>query len=164
MTVPPLLNHLILLRIALDTKMDKIFIPLIVWEKWIDPFGEDHEETKWINYNKSSEYEDDEEDGDTFSDDSAIKLPEKPIKVIASPLGLIPYNEYTASSKIFNFWIGHTNFNISNIISTIIEDTEGVEILDIFTRYRFRIAIGKCFEDSEVMNTINTNVYQNFTT
>lgn len=139
--------------------MDKIFAPLIVWEKWIDPFGEDHEETKWINYNQETEYEDDEN-----NDNSSIKLPEKPIKVIASPLGLIPYNEYTASSKIFNFWIGHTNFNISSTVSNIIEETAGVEILDIFTRYRFRIAIGKCFEDSEVMNTINTHVYQNFTT
>lgn len=144
--------------------MQKVFVPLIVWEKWIDPFGEDHEATQWINYNKLPEYEDEDHETDTFNDSALVKFPEKPIKVIASPLGLIPYNEYTASSKIFNFWIGHTNFNISNIISTTIEDTEGVEILDIFTRYRFRIAIGKCFEDSEVMNTINTNVYQNFTT
>lgn len=137
--------------------------PLIVWEKWIDPFGDDHEETKWIDYssdNKNHDYDD--EDEDAISDQD-LQLPEKPIKVIASPLGLIPYNEYTASSKIFNFWIGHTNFNISNKIKSIIETTDGVEILDIFTRYRFRIAIGKCFENSEVMNAINQNVYENFT-
>lgn len=137
--------------------------PLIVWEKWIDPFGDDHEETKWIDYSSDSKNHDYEDEDDDSINDQDLQLPEKPIKVIASPLGLIPYNEYTASSKIFNFWIGHTNFNISNKIKSIIELTDGVEILDIFTRYRFRIAIGKCFENSEVMNAINQNVYENFT-
>lgn len=141
---------------------------LIIWEKWIDPFGDDTTEAKWTDYNNEIDdlhnntplEEEDEIDGQQYH---VAKLPEKPIKVIASPLGLIPYNEYTASSKIFKFWIGHTNFNISANIKNIIEQTDGVEILDIFTRYRFRIAIGKCFEDAEVMNKITQNVYENFT-
>ena len=75
-------------------------------------------------------------------------------------MGLIPYNEYTASSKIFNFWIGHTNFNLSKKIANIIEKTDGVETLDVFTRYRFRIGIGKVFEDRDVMKNIENNVKQ----
>lgn len=122
----------------------------IIWEKWADPFGDNIDEIKWNDY-------------DNHDTDNTMEVLEhnfkKPIRVIASPLGLIPYNEYTASGKIFNFWVGHTNFNISKGISNIIEKCCGVELLDIFTRYRFRIAIGKCFNDSEIMSIINDTIY-----
>jgi hypothetical protein len=75
-------------------------------------------------------------------------------------MGLIPYTENTASSKIFNFWVGHTNFNLSKKVVDIIEDADGVEVLDVFTRYRFRIAIGKVFDDARVMTNINDKVYK----
>lgn len=129
--------------------------PLIVWEKWVDPFGKDTEETKWTNY----DHEDDDHDSEEL-EEHLNKHQNNAIKVIATPLGLIPYNEHTAASKIFNFWIGHTNFNISKQIKSILEEAEGVEILDIFTRYRFRIAIGKCFTDSDVMTAIKDKIYQ----
>lgn len=125
----------------------------IVWEKWIDPFGEDIEETQW------GSYDDDDEDLDTLSTQKEIfKNQTKPIKVISSPMGLIPYNEHTSSGKIFNFWVGHTNFNISKGVVDIVENCEGVEILDVFTRYRFRIAIAKCFNDNEVMIMIKNEI------
>ena len=133
--------------------------PIIVWEKWIDPFGADMDEVKWTDYdnnidNLNEDIEEEDEDG------SKIIKNTRSIKVIASPMGLIPYNEHTASSKIFNFWLGHTNFNISEKIQKIVETCDGVEILDIFTRYRFRIAIGKCFNDSDTMKDINDKVYR----
>jgi hypothetical protein len=125
----------------------------IIWEKWNDPFGDNLDEMKWNNY------DDEELDEETeFLDNKIIKPNNKPIKVIATPVGLIPYNEHTASSKIFNFWVGHTNFNISKRIMDIIEKCDGVELLDVFTRYRFRIAIGKCFIDSEIMSNITENI------
>lgn len=131
----------------------------IIWEKWIDPFGENLDETKWNNYDNEHLDEDTE-----FFDGHVRKHLDKPVKVIASPLGLIPYNEYTASSKIFNFWIGHTNFNISQDIANIIEESDGVELLDIFTRYRFRIGIGKCFSDNDIMTRITDNIYDHLDT
>lgn len=134
--------------------------PLIIWEKWNDPFGRDIDEAKWTDYN-STIGDSDFADHDYHEED--IDQPKirtsSPIRVIASPMGLIPYNEYTASSKIFNFWLGHSNFNISEQIKNILENIAGIEILDIFTRYRFRIAIGKCFNDSEVMKNINDVIY-----
>lgn len=126
----------------------------IIWEKWTDPFGENLDETKWNHYDD----EDMDEETEIFDNELIRSKFEKPVKVIASPMGLIPYNEYTASSKIFNFWVGHTNFNITKNIASIIEKCEGVELLDIFTRYRFRIGIGKCFTDSEVMSDINDHI------
>lgn len=131
----------------------------IMWEKWVDPFGDDIEETKWNNY------DDDEEDIDSLSTQQELfKNKSKPVRVISSPMGLIPYNEYTSSAKIFNFWVGHTNFNLSKNIVDLIERCEGVEILDIFTRYRFRIAIGKCFNDNEVMRQIKDDISAFFDT
>ena len=129
--------------------------PIIKWEKWVDPFGENMDDAKW------TDYDNDIQETDDFMPPEAKTNMGKPIKVIASPLGLIPYNEHTASSKIFNFWIGHTNFNISDSIKNLMEKIPGVEILDIFTRYRFRIAIGKCFNDSETMKLISDTIYHN---
>lgn len=119
---------------------------LIIWQKWFDPFGDDEEH----------DFEDN--DNDYALDDSAQF--QKPMKAIATPMGIIPYTENTASGKIFNFWIGHTNFNITQSIASEIELTEGVETLDIFTRYRFRIAIGKAFDDTRVKTDINHKVYK----
>lgn len=125
----------------------------IIWEKWVDPFGDDIEETQWNSYDEN------DEDLDILSTQQEIfKNKNKPVRVISSPMGLIPYNEHTSSGKIFNFWVGHTNFNISKNIVNTIENCDGVEILDVFTRYRFRIAIAKCFNDNEVMANIKNNI------
>lgn len=124
----------------------------IIWEKWVDPFGENLEETKWNNYDNETQDQDAEVFDNALSESSKIN---RSVKVIASPMGLIPYNEYTASGKIFNFWVGHTNFNITEKIAKLIETIPGIELLDVFTRYRFRVAIGKCFNDSDVMSTIS---------
>lgn len=131
--------------------------PLIVWQKWVDPFGAENDETKWNDYDKEEDPEYDEygENIDQIID----KIPKEKVKVIYSPMGLIPYNEHTASSKIFNFWVGHTNFTITKEIVDTIESVDGIEILDVFTRYRFRIAIGKCFEDSDVMSSVSNTIY-----
>jgi hypothetical protein len=134
----------------------------IIWQKWQDPFGE-----KDDNIDLDSEYNnffDDEDSDDNEEHEEISELKKtfknnKHIKVIATPMGIVPINENTASGKIFNFWVGHTNFNITKYIADIIEKTEGVETLDIFTRYRFRIAIGKAFADSLVMKNIQEAIY-----
>lgn len=146
--------------------MSDLYKKVIMWEKWRDPFGEkddsDIDDDQYTNF-----YEDDDNEEDTFDPndknifDEKLKnnLGQKHIKVIATPMGIIPVNENTASGKIFNFWIGHTNFDITKQVADIIEKSDGVETLDIFTRYRFRIGIGKAFYDSEVKQTIQNTVY-----
>lgn len=139
---------------------------IIIWQKWADPFGRDDEE------NKNEEFSNYTQDVNTLEDDDTDDQKEKVnefiadkkirygVKVIATPMGIIPVNDNTSSGKIFNFWMGHTNFDITKKVAETIEITEGVESLDIYTRYRFRISIGKAFEDSIVMRTINKNVYK----
>jgi len=134
---------------------------IIIWQKWVDPFGEDSELSPAND--GLGDFLDDENlnnfnEDDTEEVDNVIKK-HASIKVIATPMGIIPMNENTASGKIFNFWLGHTNFSLTKNLVDKIENTDGVETLDIFTRYRFRVAIGKAFIDSDVMRHINDNVY-----
>jgi hypothetical protein len=132
---------------------------LIIWQKWFDPFGEDDTEHKpSIDLDHNEDQYEDEDDDNNHSEPS-YAYSKKPLKAIATPMGLIPYTENTASSKIFNFWVGHSNFDLTSEIVDVIENTEGTETLDVFSRYRFRIAIGKAFDDAKVMKSINDRVY-----
>lgn len=147
----------------------------VVWEKWRDPFGDEelHQvmqddqqyfEEKFIEENlgeyieqvSEEEAQEIEEEVEAQAQEGVFQPP--PIKAINTPMGIIPYAEQTASGKIFNFWIGHTNFNITKPIQSIIEHCAGTEALDIFTRYRFRIAIGKLFTERDVMADINNRI------
>ena len=130
----------------------------IIWQKWKDPFGEKDDDIDLDN-EYSNFYDDDEDEEKDVKSHIDEIVNNKQIKVIATPMGIVPINEHTASGKIFNFWIGHTNFDITKYIFKLIENTEGVETLDIFTRYRFRIAVGKAFNDSKVMQKIQDVVY-----
>ena len=125
---------------------------IIVWEKWRDPFlGYDENEIDIEN--SDIRYMD-----NVDTDEAGTITHSSPVRVIYTPIGIVPYNEYTASSKIFNFWVGHTKFTINNTIANILENCEGVETLDIFTRYRFRIGIGKIFKEIDVMQDISSKI------
>lgn len=119
----------------------------IAWEKWRDPYGTNWEEQEWPG--AFGEFDDDE--------DSFPELG-RGTRVMQTPLGFIPLVEESTPEKVFNFWTGYTNFSITNKVCSIIESVEGVEILNIFTRYRFRIGIGKLFKDHEVMDGINRRI------
>lgn len=147
--------------------------PQIIWEKWRDPYGYDDllELDQLVETPESSarfideqQTEDTEDINNTQQADASISnnILRNKIPFMFTPMGVIPYTENTAAGFIFNFWTGHTNFNLSKKICDIIEGTDGIETLDIFTRYRFRVAIGKCFIDSVVMRKINQNIYQHF--
>jgi len=140
---------------------------LIIWQKWADPFGDDDPLDQLVDgldsdvpdeYSNFTDIEHQDTEEEPGEKREIIKS-RKNIKVMATPMGIIPVTENTASGRIFNFWTGHTNFNITRRIVNLIEETDGVETLDIFTRYRFRISVGKAFDDSIVMRCINENVY-----
>lgn len=128
---------------------------LIVWEKWVDPYGSNLDSVEWPGYNNNNIIDDDDEQ------DNNIKPPIiNKVNVLATKMGIIPFNEHTDCSKIFNFWIGHTNFNITKKIADILQSIDGVETLDIFTRYRFRISFGKAFDERTIINNINNTIIQ----
>ena len=129
---------------------------LIVWEKWIDPF--DPENLRLENHVHEHDSLEDETI-DHSEEEDMLSLANGQMKVLVTPIGLLPMDILSNSEK-FNFWIGHTNFDITSGVANVIEKSNGVEILDIITRYRFRIGIGKIFTDRDVMKEINDNVYE----
>ena len=123
----------------------------IIWEKWVDPFFLENITDK----KDDDEVEEDFPSYDEYSQQEEAEDVDESVLLLYSDMGGIPYNEKQPSGKIFNFWIGHTNFDITHNVKETIEAVDGIEILDVFTRYRFRIAIGKSFTDREVMNNIS---------
>lgn len=126
----------------------------IIWSKWVDPFVINPEKP----YDRKSEEDDDfisdykpTFDGPKESDDH---FPTGKLSglgnVIVGPMGIIPLTEYSIPSKVFNFWMIHTNFDISKKIKDQIQAVPGVETLNVYTRYRARIGIGKAFDPGEV--------------
>lgn len=138
----------------------------IYFEKWFDPYST--ADLEKMNYVDTST--EDEELAELYGEGFVNQLEEvigdetifdsKPIKIIMTPMGVIPIYEHSLSSRTFKFFSGHTDFPITNRVAKTIEDTGGVEILDIFTRYRFRVGIGKAFQSRLVLKSIQDRVYQ----
>lgn len=129
----------------------------IKFEKYLDPWGHNLEDME-----QSEESDDSEDDildldlDEMTAEEITTKIIKKQkgnFKAIITPVGIIPLTDFNKPSKYFNMWVGHTNFDISDVLD-IIEDVDGVEMLEPITRYRFLVSIGKCFPGNHVMNQI----------
>jgi len=61
----------------------------------------------------------------------------------------------TSSDKnSLRWWVGHTNFDIDEVVYEIIKNTKGVEIIKLFSPYRFRICPGLNFNADIVLRDI----------
>jgi hypothetical protein len=122
----------------------------VYWEKWIDAY-EEHTE----------DIEIEEEEIGYEEEIFAEKLPlMNHIKSIMTPFGIMPLTEQSLASQHFKFWVGHSNFKLTDNVFNVVGNTPGVETLDILTPYRFRIAIGKMFVDRDVMSTVRNNLLE----
>lgn len=121
----------------------------IIFEKWLDPFMQ-YEEGK----------DDDFEDNSyAFARRSFLgkDLTYSKYKgqVLNSPImGIIPLGEHNLQSKRYNMWIGHTNFHITKKEVRELSQVDGVEVLKIFSPYRFWLGVGFLFNEEEVKNNI----------
>jgi len=68
----------------------------------------------------------------------------------------LPKNFYETISLMsrFDCWIGHTNFNITTSVKNKLNEVDGIEVLNVNSRYRFFIGIGKMFNFSDVRKNI----------
>lgn len=137
--------------------------PQIFWAPWFDPFDNidkfnlpDNEDDDLENLYSGKYEEEAFAEENNFVDTSTIT--KKPFRIAITQAGAIPFYENTLPSKLFKFWEGHTNFNISPKVAKAIEKTDGVEVLDFYTRYRFRLGVGKAFDSREVRQDIQNNV------
>ena len=91
------------------------------------------------------------EEMDTFDFEEEGEAPVDPIMINIDQQELA--NDITLVSN-FDCWLGHTNFNLTHEIKTILNTIDGVEVLKICSRYRFFIGVGKMFDFSEVRKNI----------
>tara|TARA_Y100001951_G_C11160143_1_gene194299 strand:+ start:167 stop:616 length:450 start_codon:yes stop_codon:yes gene_type:complete len=63
-----------------------------------------------------------------------------------------------ALANNFDCWVAHTNFNLTESIKNELDEVEGIEILRIFSRYRFLIGVGKMFEFTDVRKNVETKL------
>jgi hypothetical protein len=73
---------------------------------------------------------------------------------------LVPKNFYETISLMsrFDCWIGHTNFNITNSVKNKLNEVDGIEVLNIISRYRFFIGVGKMFKFTDVRTDIEKRI------
>ena len=128
----------------------------VKFEQWQSPFYPTDDETDFKpTPEPSPAYSlSDEDEEEMLNDEQEAKMARKPIPFINSTIGIIPLNEHTDITQQCALWVGHCNFDVSKPVLLAIEKIAGVEILDVFTRYRFRVGCGKMFNPSKVLREI----------
>jgi hypothetical protein len=124
-----------------------------VWEKWVDPFGTNLNEVEFPGYDKPF-YEEDE-DNPEFQFHAPHGHP-----IIPTPFGMLSMTEHTKAANKFDFWMLHTNFDITEGIKSIVASIPGVESVEVFTRYRMRIAFPRSglFDTAKVKTNIQNAI------
>ena len=135
---------------------------VIVWVKAQDPYQTvDERELGPDEYEYTEDIYPPEDDDGGFDLEGEREETDEKVKsksAIFTPLGVIILDENTDMYKLFNFWIGHTNFGLTEDIQKVIEDVPGVEVLHTFTRYRMRVAFAKCFKANKVCHAIKAAI------
>ena len=135
----------------------------IIWDRWIDPYTtEDLKKLNLVDVTEEDELDNFEQEGFIAELEDLLDEPvinHHPIKTIMTPMGVIPIYEHSLPSKIFKFYVGHTDFDISREVLEVIKDVSGVETLDVFTRYRFKVGVGRAFRSKEVLKEIQDKVF-----
>jgi hypothetical protein len=129
---------------------------IISWEKWKNPYKVLSNKDLHKRANNGGVDLDEEDEDDEEEDHGHNGI------VFITPLGMVPLGENNDPEKTFRFWNGNTNFNITKDIKNILNKAEGVEILNIHTRYRFRIGIGLLFDEEKVRVGINRKITDYF--
>ena len=119
----------------------------IAWRKWLDPYGKG--KSDFLGYVEEDDVVDYDNNLDDMYEDEEINI-ENPSPVIVTAMGIMPIQPFNDLTKVFNFWLAETNFNITEDIVNEINNVDGIEILDVYTRYKFRVAIGNLFKFQEV--------------
>jgi len=135
------------------------------WPGAFGTFETDELIRKAVNGQLPKDIEEIMEEEEVWNDEIEDELEESPIDIkqvkmgiMATPMGIIPITEHTAAGQVFNFWTAHTNFRMTQNILNIVDQTDGIESVDLFTPYRWRIAIGKVFDSSTVKNDVMRNL------
>ena len=112
----------------------------IAWENWKEKVDYSPPE------NKLEESTEEDEDAIEKSLLSAMEIP----RLVQTPLGIFHYEDKLKPSEKFDCWIGYTNFDITQNVSDLIAYVDGVEALEVMSRYTFFLGVGKMFNFRDV--------------
>lgn len=113
----------------------------VAWERW----DEDVIEQEIIENFYEENYEEDPQIAE-----EALLFLEKIPHLVSTPMGMYQLHDKMNVMNQFECWMGYTNFDITHSIRDKIEKVEGVELLNVTSRYRFFLGIGKLFNFSDV--------------
>lgn len=83
---------------------------------------------------------------------------DEPQLIRYTPFGHTTVKANSESKMSFKMYIGHTNFDLTREVLEVIKDVDGVEILEIFSPYQFRVSIGRNFLTRKVLREITRSV------
>ena len=63
-----------------------------------------------------------------------------------------------AIANNFDCWVAHTNFNLTEQIKNELDSVDGIEMLKVFSRYRFLVGVGRMFNFADVRKNIETKL------
>jgi hypothetical protein len=130
----------------------------IAWEKW-------HDSIESLDTSGFEELETEE----GYSDSSALEgidinsLIMHPVQLpkIRTPIGFFEVDDPMRPSKMFDCWIGHTNFTINDEVFEVINTCPGVECFKVISKYRFFIGVAKLFDFRNVRESIQYSLQTN---
>ena len=125
----------------------------IIWSHQSFNFNE--RKAKW------EEYEGEEpsyDDGDYNDLMDALPNSDKIGTLLQTPFGFFNVDDQLNPFRRLEFWEASTNFDITSEIKYLIETTPGVEVLNILTRYRFLVAIGRAFDFRNVRIELDSRI------
>lgn len=136
----------------------------IAWQKYEDVLEKQFSSPIVMNFMKNmihnnlmnQEQEDEEDDESDLSFDDDDDEPAKK-DMLMMPMSEHMLQELSIVSN-FDCWLAHTNFDITNGIKSKLNVIPGVEVLKIFSRYRFFVGIGKLFDFAEVRKNIENEI------
>lgn len=132
--------------------------PEIRFEFWIDPLqnSQPNDDNAISDLEENSYLEVDDELllPEVLSTDKDVNV--VPMEtLVTTPLGFTSLTNQNLLSSYFNFWIGHTNFDVVKEYENLISAVQGVESFEIYTRYRFRIGVGRLFQTGKVLSNVS---------
>ena len=114
----------------------------IAWERW----DEDVVEQEMVE-NFFAQFETEEELEEA---QDALSFLEKIPSLVTTPMGMYQLHDKMNIMNQFDCWMGYTNFDITTSVQEVLESVEGVELLEVMSRYRFFLGVGKLFDFSDV--------------
>ena len=134
-----------------------------MWQKAHNPYKTVSEEELEEELRAAGDIPDKPDFDSQMEEEYGGKVHGKSLAVVMTDAGVLPITEYTDIFTTFELWRGHTNFDVTHEISQLIEESEGVEVLHILTRYRFMIGVAALFQPREVFTAINDKICGHFT-